>query len=632
MALDWEAFPGFRKQEDADAMRESVKDYMVEVSRKHYYHVLQGGTGFVAPSGDIIPPVEMKAPTDDTRTPPLEGEALDVFLYWPPPPPEFEGKKRPVLLLLHGSNVSKDEQGLAMLGSQAWFLDRLPKEVVVVIPQCPSRARRPWVQATVKATLNYAVQQAIENGGDPDRVYVTGVSMGGIGVWELAMDAAEGKAPYAAAVPLCGMILNTQRLPSLVDYPLWCFHGANDMVNPCQADDEAIAAIVAAGANQGAEPTLRYTRYHWCPGEVEPITGFDTPMIAGHACQEVAWADEEMWTWLFQQRRDPRRFAKRSLRLRDGRIMPGGQPQGLVEQRRPTEEHLMGLIEKQAKHLADGSKDLLIEGRRPIPPICLQGERDEKRKPPLEPAPLDFFISWPPKPEKSTEEKRPVLLYLHGGYACQEEGGMVGLAAELFWLPRVPEDMVVLIPQTRSRKHHWMMRNVKATLLYAIDKVIKLGVDPDRVYVTGISMGGTAAFEFALDSAQGKLPFAASIPVTPYVMSIHRSRYLANFPMWVFYGSNEWDSLVARVDDAMNTAVDGGANRQQEPNLLCTKYAWAPDTSDPGMRALRNSGHGTYQQAYTEPELWGWLLSQRKGALVGERVNLLRDSTPALLN
>lgn len=613
--IDWQSLPGARKQQDADKLYGSVKDYIEKVSRQQWVHTLQGGADFLTPSGETLQPVRLKAPRDETRTPPLEPEELDVYLHWPPPPSEMWEQKRPVLLYLHGSNVSGDEQGIGWLGNHAWFIDRLPKEVVVMIPICPSRQRRPWVHASMRATLLYIVEQAIENGGDPDRVYVSGMSMGGIGAWELAMDAAEGRAPFAAALPLCGMILNTQRLPSLVDFPVWCVHAANDQVNTVIADDEAVAAILAAGANRGAEPTLFYTRYDRAHGSVDTVSGMPSPGAEGHSVWEIAYADEEIWSWLFRQRRDPRRFEKPGLQLKGGQIVPGGRHQSDVDERREgTEDYIRTLVEHQKQHLLAGGKELVVPGREPIPPIQLQGERDVTRKPPLEPDALDFFFVWPPRPETATEEKRPALLFLHGGFACQEEGGLVGLANDCFWLSRVPEDMVVIIPQTRSRKQHWLLRSVKATLLYAIEKAIKLGVDPDRVYVSGLSMGGTAAFEFALSSVEGNMPFAASIPVTPYVMSVKRARLLADFPIWLFYGSNEWESLVARVDDAIETAVEAGANQAEAPNLLCTKYAWAPDTLDPGMLVLRNAGHGTYCQAYVEPDLWGWVLSQRRNS------------------
>uniref|UniRef100_A0A7S4VX28 Phospholipase/carboxylesterase/thioesterase domain-containing protein n=1 Tax=Alexandrium monilatum TaxID=311494 RepID=A0A7S4VX28_9DINO len=614
MTPDWASMPGARKQEDADALYLSQKDYITRVGRRNYQHVQEGKNEFMSFAGDRIPPIEMKAPRDNTRTPLLEPDALDVYIYWPPPPPAYEGRKRPVLLFLHGANVAKDQQGIGWLGDHVWFLERLPKELVVLIPICNDRQRRPWVSASVKATLLYIVEQAVESGGDPDRVYVTGLSMGGIAAWELAMDSAEGRAPFAAAVPVCGMMLNKQRLSSLVDYPLWAFHAANDQINSISDDDEAMGIILAAGANRGREPTLRYSRYERGPPDMDLISGFPTPDV-GHLIWYMAYAEKELWPWLLEQRRDLRRFKKPGVVLKDGTLVPGGRHQGEVDERQlGIKEHIHKLIEAQQKHLREGGKDLVMPGREPIPPIRLQGERDDTRKPPLEPDAIDFFFVWPPKPEKSTEEKRPALLFLHGGWACQEEGGLVGLASEAFWVPRVPEDMVVIIPHTRSRNQHWLLRSVKATLLYAIEKAVKLGVDPDRVYVTGLSMGGTAALEFALSSAEGQMPFAASVPVTPYVMSVKRARLLADFPTWLFCGCNEWESLLARIDDAIETAVEAGANlHREDPTLLCTKYAWSPDTNDPGMYRLRNSGHGTFYQAYVEPELWTWVLSQRRG-------------------
>eukprot|EP00421_Protoceratium_reticulatum_P045789 CAMPEP_0168434102 /NCGR_PEP_ID=MMETSP0228-20121227/39737_1 /TAXON_ID=133427 /ORGANISM="Protoceratium reticulatum, Strain CCCM 535 (=CCMP 1889)" /LENGTH=116 /DNA_ID=CAMNT_0008448257 /DNA_START=30 /DNA_END=381 /DNA_ORIENTATION=- len=104
------------------------------------------------------------------------------------------------------------------------------------------------------------------------------------------------------------------------------------------------------------------------------------------------------------------------------------------------------------------------------------------------------------------------------------------------------------------------------------------------------------------------MPFAAAAPVTPYVMSIERAKLLSDFPMWIFYGSND---LVARTDDAVNAAVNSGTNRDKE-TLLFTKYRWSSDTGDSFLHPNHNKGHGTYEQAYGEAGLFSWLLQQRR--------------------
>jgi len=606
------SLPGARVQAEVDARWEGCREEIRDISRRQYLHCRDGGTDLVTPWGDLIPPVTLRGKKERNRFPPVDPEPVDFFFVWPPVPAEYEGRKRPVLLLLHGATGSKDELGLQCMGSQLWFLHRLAKELVVVIPQCPSRAKRPWVAAPVRATLLYAMEQAVRNGGDPDRMYVTGLSMGGTASWELAMDSAEGRAPFAAAVAVCGMVLNLHRLPTLVNFPIWVFHGSNDSVFPVEGDDQAVNAVLTSGANKGEEPTLYYTRYEWSPAGDDPFgTGSmdETLAAPGHAAWEQAYADEEMWTWLLSQRRRPPE--PRLPAPLGGKSLPGSRPQGEVDARlEKVEETMRQLMHKQQQIMLVGGKELVVLGTTPVPPVQIQGEPDRNRKWPLEPEPLDFFFVWPPKPA-NCPEKRPALVFLHGGFASQDEGGLMGLAENCWWLHLVPQEMVVIIPHARSRKYHWLLRSVKATIVCAVEKAVALGVDPDRVYVTGLSMGGTGAWEYALLSAEGNMPFAAAAPVTPYVMSIPRARLLADFPMWLFYGSNEWQSLVNRVDDAVACALDSGANRQ-ETTLLCTKYAWSPDTGDPQLASPMNDGHGTYKQAYGEPDLFSWLMQHRR--------------------
>jgi predicted peptidase len=112
---------------------------------------------------------------------------------------------------------------------------------------------------------------------DPDRVYVTGPSMGGFGTWDAIQRRPER---FAAAVPVCGGG-DATLAKQIARVPVWAFHGARDpVVNPKRSRD-MIAALKAAGAKP------RYTEYE----------------NVAHSAWIPAYADDEMFKWLFSQRR-----------------------------------------------------------------------------------------------------------------------------------------------------------------------------------------------------------------------------------------------------------------------------------------------------------------------------------------
>ncbi len=116
---------------------------------------------------------------------------------------------------------------------------------------------------------------------DKDRVYVTGLSMGGFGTWSLA-----GFSPdrFAALAPICGGgDPNTVR--RFAHVPVWVFHGAKDPVVPLAASEKMVEALKKAKGN------VKVTIYP----------------EAGHDSWSEAYANSELYEWLLQQKRTPRK-------------------------------------------------------------------------------------------------------------------------------------------------------------------------------------------------------------------------------------------------------------------------------------------------------------------------------------
>ena len=171
--------------------------------------------------------------------------------------------------------------------------DRFP--AIVVFPQAPDETEWAGNADLVFATLDAATR---EFHGDPDRTYLTGLSMGGYGTWDMAMRA-PGR--FAALAPVCGGVVHPRR-PSmgvsgiagaadpyaavaarLKDTPVWQFHGALDDVVSPDYSRQMNAALQAAGARDAR------------------LTIFPD---ANHNSWDATYSQTpELWTWLFAQKR-----------------------------------------------------------------------------------------------------------------------------------------------------------------------------------------------------------------------------------------------------------------------------------------------------------------------------------------
>ncbi len=192
-----------------------------------------------------------------------------------------EGEKFPLIVFLHGSGeTGTDGKKQAEVGlGPAVKKQAETFPAYVIFPQSQKRSWQAGGPDSDRA-LRILDQFVKENPVDPNRIYLTGLSMGGFGTFSLAVSQADR---WAAIVPICG-----GGLPSHAEkfkhIPCWCFHG--DM-------DKAVAVtysrfMIEALKKVGGEP--KYTEY---PG-VE------------HNSWDKAYATPELYTWLFAQKRQPK--------------------------------------------------------------------------------------------------------------------------------------------------------------------------------------------------------------------------------------------------------------------------------------------------------------------------------------
>ena len=190
-------------------------------------------------------------------------------------PSFFEkGEPLPLMLFLHGAGERGEELDKVKQWGPPRFLPERPDfPFIVVSPQCP---KGQWWDLVVLTALIDQIERTYAI--DPDRIVVTGLSMGGFGSWGLAA-ASPGR--FAAIAPVCGGG-DPETADSLVGIPVWNFHGSADNVVPEQRSLEMVAAIVAAGGER-----VKHTSYAG----------------VGHDSWKRAYSGDRLWYWLLAQRR-----------------------------------------------------------------------------------------------------------------------------------------------------------------------------------------------------------------------------------------------------------------------------------------------------------------------------------------
>lgn len=208
-----------------------------------------------------------------------EGKAHAFVIFVPA---KFEpGSQPPAMLFLHGAGdggTNNINQIMVGLGPAIWKR-KASFPFVTVFPQCRTGSNWNADGPDAQWALAMLRQTQREFGTDPDRVYLTGLSMGGTGTWSIAT---KDPSAWAAIVPLCAAP-NTAKVEKFIAarLPVWNFCGDKDREGIVKANHEMQAALSNAGVN------AKYTEY---PG-------------VGHNCWDDAYGTEALYKWLLQQAR-----------------------------------------------------------------------------------------------------------------------------------------------------------------------------------------------------------------------------------------------------------------------------------------------------------------------------------------
>lgn len=170
-------------------------------------------------------------------------------------------KKYPVALFLHGIGERGDgsDAGLTSLANfMAIFAGAVDAEgFIIVAPQLRSTIGD-WDLPTIQGGVDFIKSQSFF---DPERFYLTGISLGGGGVWKYASSNAANCNQFAAIVPVCG-VWGMGIALNMRSVPVWAFHATNDGTVPVSNTTSQVGSVNNAGPLIPAKATLYTTGGH----------------------------------------------------------------------------------------------------------------------------------------------------------------------------------------------------------------------------------------------------------------------------------------------------------------------------------------------------------------------------------
>lgn len=198
-------------------------------------------------------------------------------------------KQYPLVLYLHGAGSRGTDNRIPTTHIKSLMLadsNRNEYPCFVLVPQCAEEYR--WVETdwtlsshnqpsapSVPMELVIELLKEFEQNPSVDTncLYVTGLSMGGFGTWDII---ARFPDKFAAAAPICGGA-DLATAPKIAQMPVWCFHGDADKLVKTSRSREMVAALKKVNAN------IKYTEYKG----------------VGHGSWKPAYAEPELLRWLF---------------------------------------------------------------------------------------------------------------------------------------------------------------------------------------------------------------------------------------------------------------------------------------------------------------------------------------------
>ena len=210
-----------------------------------------------------------------------EKAGLNFMLFVPELYGEDPKQLWPLILFLHGAGTRGENLNQVLyeaLPQRLTFQPDFP--FLVVSPQILDQDGYWTSESIVQSLFTLLDEVQADFAVDPEHIYLTGVSLGGGGVWGIGL---HYPGRFAALVPVMGFYGIPFEVPpnicDLKDTPIWAFHGDQDPIVPLSAETGLVDAVQACGGD------ARITIY---PGEHHDISG-------------KVYSDPELYKWMLEQ-------------------------------------------------------------------------------------------------------------------------------------------------------------------------------------------------------------------------------------------------------------------------------------------------------------------------------------------
>jgi predicted esterase len=197
---------------------------------------------------------------------------------------------------------------------------------------------------------------------------------------------------------------------------------------------------------------------------------------------------------------------------------------------------------------------------------------------------LPHLLYLPREYDQDPQKRWPLVLFLHGSGEIGDDLDRVRKSG----LPKRAEEgqsfpFILVAPQSPEEEWFWLPAALNALL---DDVSARYRVDVDRIYVTGLSMGGRGTWVLAIDYPDR---FAAIAPICGSIPDLEDASRIRHLPVWAFVGAKDHDQSIRKMVEALQAA--GG-------NAQLTVYS--------------DAGHDAWTPTYANPAFYEWLLSHRR--------------------
>ena len=206
---------------------------------------------------------------------------------------------------------------------------------------------------------------------------------------------------------------------------------------------------------------------------------------------------------------------------------------------------------------------------------------------------LAYLVFVPANYATTPETHWPLILYLHGGSLRGDDVERLRTLGLPHKLEREPDFPFIVVSPLCPAGEIWTDVTAINALLDRMSRDWR--IDPQRIYITGHSMGGRGALYFAY-----RLPsrFAAVLALSPISPITAWGNKLADLPLWLFHGAADTQAPIAETKELVQAVEAAGGY--------------------PRFNVLEGRDHFILD-VYDQPDIYHWLLQQKRSASVTQK-------------